>query len=620
MVRSLRLPALLPITLLWVVIDLLVRPSVELRAVHWIWWLGSILFSVLMWEGLFNLSLLLHNSQRSQRALVFGTSLVAALLGAASVSFHRIFYCWPTTYAGLHILREPREALGYVLHGLNPLHAVEITAGFLLIAAVWHLALQKISRPRSRAYHRTLVLLLVTVCVTSGSVHRYASLMIPDAAGAKLLIDLGVNSLIGGVQGRLTQARRPPAEDLFGGLPVDENAPNVIVVLAESLSSNRTGLYGYQLQTTPNLNRLKESRPEDWVQFTKAVANASATKVSLPTMFTGLFPSREPVELHTFPLLWHYAHAAGYQTALVTSQSYAWNNLESYFIDDGLDHAFTLERSSAEIVNAEGMDDRVMLEEALETVDRFAEKGPFLLVLQFNCTHYPGFSPPEFGEWLQSESDAASYDNAVLYMDHLLGRLFKHLDDRNLSRNTSILFVADHGEDIEKVHEIHRTDSYYQSSIDIPLVFLIPEEHRRRLGAGFLQMRNNANLRVALSDLVPTTLELLGLAKDDRIDNWIQRLDGRSLFQPLDPERLLVVVNTDEHVMWSRKGYAVISEDWKYIYYSWTQPMLFDLANDPLEKNNLLAVDGLNPDNILRVDRVNRLVSQTQSLHSILED
>ena len=107
----------------------------------------------------------------------------------------------------------------------------------------------------------------------------------------------------------------------------------------------------------------------------RAVSNATATKVALPAMLTGLFPSRPPVEQHTFPLLWHYAHAAGYQTALISAQSYAWNNLEGFFVDDALDHVFTLERSDAEIVNSEGMDDRRMMAETLATIDRFAVHG-----------------------------------------------------------------------------------------------------------------------------------------------------------------------------------------------------------------------------------------------------
>ena len=258
---------------------------------------------------------------------------------------------------------------------------------------------------------------------------------------------------------------------------MDANAPNLIVVIGESVALSRMGLYGYERQTTPRLAALREARPADWVQMERAVSNATATKVALPAMLTGLFPSRPPVEQHTFPLLWHYAHAAGYQTALISAQSYAWNNLEGFFVDDALDHVFTLERSDAEIVNSEGMDDRRMMAETLATIDRFAARGPFVVALQFNCTHYPGYSPPDWQPWPD-----ASYDNAVAYMDHLLGRLFDHLAAAGLAANTIVLFVADHGEDLDGVHKLHRTDSYYQTAIAVPFFAVVPERHRQRLG------------------------------------------------------------------------------------------------------------------------------------------
>ena len=117
-----------------------------------------------------------------------------------------------------------------------------------------------------------------------------------------------------------------------------------------------------------------------------------------------------------------------------------------------------------------------MLAEGLATIDRFAQEGPFVVVLQFNCTHYPGYSPPEVQVWDESGGDRdARYDNSIVYMDHLLGMLFEHLDETGLADNTSVVFAADHGEDLGAVHKLHRTDSYYQTTIAVPVFFVIPE-------------------------------------------------------------------------------------------------------------------------------------------------
>ena len=595
---------LLPITLLGVAVDLWLRPTLDLRPTQWAWWGLSVGFSLALWQGLFALS-------RRQAALVPVIGAVTATLAVASLGFHEVFYCWPTAYALVHSAGHPREAWGYIRNEADWGDAVVWVVVGTLVMGWW---CYKLRTARPGAPGRMWAALGLAGAVAFGAVHRHASIMVPDAAAAKLAIDLAVHSLIGGVHGRLLQASRPGAPALYSGAPVDASAPNLIVVIGESVAPGRTGLYGYERQTTPRLAAVRQARPADWVQLEKAVSNATATKVALPAMLTGLFPSRPPVDQHTFPLLWHYAHAAGYQTALISAQSYAWNNLEGFFVDDALDHVFTLERSDAAIVNSEGMDDRRMMAEALATIDRLAARGPFVVALQFNCTHYPGYAPPDWQPWPD-----APYDNAVAYMDHLLGRLFDHLDAQGLAANTSVIFAADHGEDLAGVHQLHRTDSYYQTAIAIPFFAVVPERHRQRLGARYDQWRQNAPARVALTDLVPTALDLLGLSADSLVGAWQERLDGRSLLRPLAPDRLLVVVNTDEHVQWSRKGYAVVADDWKYINYSWRGSMLFDLATDALEQRDLLAGGErvLSGAGQRHVRRVRALVAQTPALADI---
>ena len=175
------------------------------------------------------------------------------------------------------------------------------------------------------------------------------------------------------------------------------------------------------------------------------------------------------------------------------------------------------------------------------------------------------------------------------YMDHLLGRLFDHLAAQGLAANTMVLFAADHGEDLDGIHPIHRTDSYYQTAIAVPFFAVVPERPRQRLGAGWGQWRRNAQMRVALADLVPTALDLLVLSADSLVGRVAEATGW-----PLAPASARSRApdrggHTDEHVQWSRKGYAVVAGDWKYINYSWRGSVLFDLATDALEQRDLLA-------------------------------
>ena len=75
---------LAPVTLWWVAVDLYMRPALDLRLTQWGWWLLSVGFSLVMWQGLFSISRLLR--ARRQMAFVGAVSLGASALLMASIT------------------------------------------------------------------------------------------------------------------------------------------------------------------------------------------------------------------------------------------------------------------------------------------------------------------------------------------------------------------------------------------------------------------------------------------------------------------------------------------------------------------------------------------------------
>ncbi len=66
---------------------------------------------------------------------------------------------------------------------------------------------------------------------------------------------------------------------------VDAQKPNVLIVLIDALRADRLGIYGYQRDTSPNLDKLAS---QGW-RFNAAIAQASWTKPSVASMITGLY-------------------------------------------------------------------------------------------------------------------------------------------------------------------------------------------------------------------------------------------------------------------------------------------------------------------------------------------
>ena len=77
--------------------------------------------------------------------------------------------------------------------------------------------------------------------------------------------------------------------------------------------------------------------------------------------------------------------------------------------------------------------------------------------------------------------------------------LFKHLNKTSLADNTIVVFAARHGEDLDAVYKLHRTDSYYQTTIKVPIFFVVAERQRQRLGDGLARLQSNAGVRMVLT-------------------------------------------------------------------------------------------------------------------------
>jgi len=70
-------------------------------------------------------------------------------------------------------------------------------------------------------------------------------------------------------------------------LPGSSGQPNVLFVVMDTVRADHLSLYGYGLDTTPNLKKLAV----DSTVYTRAISPADMTLTSHASMFTGLYPS-----------------------------------------------------------------------------------------------------------------------------------------------------------------------------------------------------------------------------------------------------------------------------------------------------------------------------------------
>jgi arylsulfatase A-like enzyme len=297
----------------------------------------------------------------------------------------------------------------------------------------------------------------------------------------------------------------------------DDSDLNVLFILVDTLRADRLGVYGYERDTSPNLDALAATG----IRFAQQVSQSSWTKCSMASLWTGLYPVRTRV-LRAYDVVSPEAlmpaevfQEAGFRTAGI------WRNgwIDSNF---GFSQGFEVylsprsqRRKGAREVRAENPnnsldgDDADILESAFGFLRAHSHERWFLYLHMMDVHQY-AYSP-ESALFGTTYSD--SYDNAIHWVDSLLGILFDELEEMGLRENTLIVFSADHGEAFGEHDGEGHARNVYGEVTQTPLIMSFPFQ----LDPGIVIEARSENV-----DLWPTVLEILGLPA-------LPDVDGRSM-------------------------------------------------------------------------------------------
>ena len=242
-----------------------------------------------------------------------------------------------------------------------------------------------------------------------------------------------------------------------------------------------------------------------------------------------------------------------------------------------------------------------IVDEGVKFLSRRDPDCPFMLWMVFEAPHSP-FDPPEpydrmyddfdvpepvIGDWVDSADEPPAllrqriikkadritpsvmarlrrhYYAQITHIDYQLGRLLGELKRKGLYDNTVIVVTSDHGEHLGD-HRLFAKNSFLESSARVPIILRLPTDH------GIFNRRNQEPVLTA--DIVPTLLELAGLAPDNE-------MDGVSLLA--QPENRVIFGETSDSVFATDGAF-------KYVYYfEGGTEHLFHIEADPSDSRNL---------------------------------
>lgn len=376
---------------------------------------------------------------------------------------------------------------------------------------------------------------------------------------------------------------------------------NVVLIVVDTMGARYLGAHTPGLTNSPTIDRLAT----EGVQFDRAYSVAPWTQPAVASLFTSLMPSQHGVR-HIFHQL-ERSHTTLAEHLKQRGLSTA--GVISHFVigdDFGYGQGFDLYDDAA-VGDHRSITSADVTDNAIAALDRL-HGGRFFLFAHYFDPHWYFNHHPRFdqtagytGDLLPgmdiadlrarrhelSADDIAYleglYREEIAFTDHHIARLLDHLDALGVRDQTVVVLTADHGEEFMQHGWIGHTATLHDELIHVPLIVHAPGR--------FAPQRVAAP--VSILDIMPTLLDLQGIAADD---GW----QGVSLAPVLRGEAaaparpLLAEVSYISPSGWpSGDGDGDVKRYYKTALVDGTRKLihdhvtstwqLFDLAADPLE-------------------------------------
>ncbi|MDO8269573.1 MAG: sulfatase [Candidatus Levybacteria bacterium] len=403
---------------------------------------------------------------------------------------------------------------------------------------------------------------------------------------------------------------------------MDSEKMNVLMISIDALRADHVGIYGYNKNTTPNIDNFARNS----YIFRNAYTMVPMTHPSLFTFMTGRTPFESRIISNTDigpsynnKTLASILSEYGYDTSAfvaneaVLSQgfnTFKFQLFKSYYIDEQGRELYIQNKES---------DYEAFMHRAIQSIGQNKNK-PFFTWIHLMDNHAPYYPEEELRckfnlkycvetkkssaelENLRAEYQMcqatvpkervelmkALYDGGISSADTIVGKILEELRIKGVDKKTIVIIYADHGEGFDHNYYFSHREVLYNSAIQIPLIIKDPRK----------VISKRIDREVQNADVLPSILDLLNIPYERN------SYTGRSFASSFYPFPVSLVPGKQDkfhyfvNSSWTK--FAISNGRYKYIY-SLPQSCLnnnqieelYDIKEDRNESHNLLGKNAI---------------------------
>ena len=239
--------------------------------------------------------------------------------------------------------------------------------------------------------------------------------------------------------------------------------------------------------------------------------------------------------------------------------------------------------------NLRGDNSRVIMDRAIPFIESSIKSDkPFFTVIWFHTPHLPVIAGPQYTALYEGESKYTQhYYGCITAMDEQVGRLRKFLKESKTTENTMIWFCSDNGPEGNESSPGKtggfrgRKRSLYEGGVRVPGLLEWPSK---------VKPKTSTNFPASTVDFLPTILATLNIKMPDK-----RPTDGIDLSSVIEGKTKIrekaLGFQSGSMASYMTHRYKLISKKEKKKNNNSNQLELYDLIEDPYEKNNIASTN-----------------------------